>query len=168
MNDSFIWIFQCVFSRTPTLMVYVMLLLANFTVHSMVVNNVGKNPNRGLAISGTIAIISEEISNRRRSLPIIEISRFKETIGEQELEMWNSVEKEAFMMREEARQLVLDQNTMRDLVISISVDIEHDDYVDFDRTDLVYQMGVAKDPNNPLLLLNYAQFLYLVRRDYDR
>lgn len=35
MHASFVWLFQQVFSRTPTLMVYVMILLANFTVHSM-------------------------------------------------------------------------------------------------------------------------------------
>ncbi|URE37051.1 hypothetical protein MUK42_17043 [Musa troglodytarum] len=35
MNSSFVWLFQQVFSCTPTLMVSVMLLLANFTVYSM-------------------------------------------------------------------------------------------------------------------------------------
>ncbi|KAJ6832759.1 uncharacterized protein M6B38_125190 [Iris pallida] len=35
MNASFVWLFQHIFSSTPTLMVYVMLLLANFTVHSV-------------------------------------------------------------------------------------------------------------------------------------
>ncbi|XP_062014845.1 uncharacterized protein LOC133731494 [Rosa rugosa] len=35
MHDSFVWLFQQVFSQTPTLMVYVMILLANFTVHSL-------------------------------------------------------------------------------------------------------------------------------------
>ncbi|XP_035838022.1 uncharacterized protein LOC118485716 [Helianthus annuus] len=35
MNASFVWLFQQVFSQTPTLMVYVMILLANCSVHSM-------------------------------------------------------------------------------------------------------------------------------------
>jgi len=35
MHASFVWLFQQVFSHTPTLMVYVMILLANFTVYSM-------------------------------------------------------------------------------------------------------------------------------------
>ncbi|GAB4859967.1 hypothetical protein Ancab_011446 [Ancistrocladus abbreviatus] len=39
MHSSFVWLFEQVFSRTPTLMVYVMILLANFTVHSMSVNS---------------------------------------------------------------------------------------------------------------------------------
>ncbi|KAL9992990.1 hypothetical protein Hdeb2414_s0023g00624011 [Helianthus debilis subsp. tardiflorus] len=33
MNASFVWLFQQVFSQTPTLMVYVMILLANYSVH---------------------------------------------------------------------------------------------------------------------------------------
>ncbi|PIN05550.1 hypothetical protein CDL12_21909 [Handroanthus impetiginosus] len=35
MNASFVWLFQNVFAHTPTLMVYVMILLANFSVYSM-------------------------------------------------------------------------------------------------------------------------------------
>ncbi|KHF98008.1 TPR repeat-containing [Gossypium arboreum] len=35
MHASFVWLFQQVFSHTPTLMVYVMILLANYSVHSM-------------------------------------------------------------------------------------------------------------------------------------
>lgn len=35
MHASFVWLFQQIFSCTPTLMVSVMLLLANFTVYSM-------------------------------------------------------------------------------------------------------------------------------------
>eukprot|EP00268_Persea_americana_P068455 TRINITY_DN9535_c0_g1_i3.p1 TRINITY_DN9535_c0_g1~~TRINITY_DN9535_c0_g1_i3.p1 ORF type:complete len:504 (+),score=104.30 TRINITY_DN9535_c0_g1_i3:619-2130(+) len=35
MHASFVWLFQHIFSSTPTLMVYVMILLANFTVYSM-------------------------------------------------------------------------------------------------------------------------------------
>ncbi|XP_076900672.1 uncharacterized protein LOC143554896 [Bidens hawaiensis] len=35
MNASFVWLFQQVFSHTPILMVYVMILLANYSVHAM-------------------------------------------------------------------------------------------------------------------------------------
>lgn len=38
MNASFVWLFQQVFSHTPTLMLYVMILLANYSVHSMASN----------------------------------------------------------------------------------------------------------------------------------
>ncbi|KAK1357164.1 Intraflagellar transport protein like [Heracleum sosnowskyi] len=39
MNASFVWLFQQVFSQTPTLMLYVMILLANYSVHSMASNS---------------------------------------------------------------------------------------------------------------------------------
>lgn len=39
MNASFVWLFQQVFSHTPTLMLYVMILLANYSVHSMASSN---------------------------------------------------------------------------------------------------------------------------------
>ncbi|XP_017218269.1 uncharacterized protein LOC108195817 [Daucus carota subsp. sativus] len=39
MNASFVWLFQQVFSHTPTLMLYVMILLANYSVHSMASNS---------------------------------------------------------------------------------------------------------------------------------
>ncbi|WCJ19799.1 Tetratricopeptide repeat (TPR)-like superfamily protein [Euphorbia peplus] len=178
MNDSFVWLFQQVFSRTPTLMVYVMLLLANFTVHSMV-DNKSIASYQKLAIPASFTTSEEGFSSLNSMVKtryprvsvdeIIEISGYKERMTEeQELELWNTVENEAKIMREQARQPKLDQDTMKDLVKSLSVKIESDDYMEFHRTDLVYQMGVAEDPNNPLLLLNYAQFLYLVRRDYDR
>jgi hypothetical protein len=35
MHDSFVWLFQHIFAGTPALMLSLMLLLANFTVHSM-------------------------------------------------------------------------------------------------------------------------------------
>ncbi|XP_039048605.1 uncharacterized protein LOC120189379 [Hibiscus syriacus] len=36
------------------------------------------------------------------------------------------------------------------------------------RRDLLYHIGLSQEPNNPLLLANYAQFLYLIVHDYDR
>lgn len=165
MNASFVWLFQQVFSRTPNLMVYVMLLLANFTVHSMV-GNMNTSPSRRLyhkliATQGVnLEQISEELST---SLP-----GYEEMIEKEEMELWNLVVEEAEIMREESRYAVLDQEIMKHLVSSISVEIEPEDYVEFHRTDLLYQMGVAEDPNNHLLLSNYAQFLCVVRHDYDR
>ncbi|CAI9106951.1 OLC1v1006203C2 [Oldenlandia corymbosa var. corymbosa] len=38
MHASFVWLFQQVFSHTPTFMVYVMILLANYSVYSMASN----------------------------------------------------------------------------------------------------------------------------------
>lgn len=58
MHASFVWLFQQVFSQTPTLMVYVMILLANFTVYSM-------GRNTAIAASppiGSYAATTESVS----------------------------------------------------------------------------------------------------------
>lgn len=181
MNASFVWLFQQVFSRTPNLMVYVMLLLANFTVHSMV-GNMKTSSYRKLYHQSitTQEVIQEQISNGERFSTSIKdpnvdsdenfgmsLPEYQEMIEEEEIELWNLLVEEASKMQE-SRYPVLDQETMKQLVAPISVEIEPEDYMEFHRTDLIYQMSVAEDPNNPLLLSNYAQFLYMVRRDYDR
>ncbi|KAE8689608.1 hypothetical protein F3Y22_tig00110933pilonHSYRG00168 [Hibiscus syriacus] len=99
-------LFQHVFSKTPTLMVYVVLLLANFSVQSMA----DKAPFE--AIQGPVNVITE--------------------------------------------------------IKTQTVPLEPDNYDVHFRTDLVYQMCVAEEPDNALLLANYARFLHLVVKDYDR
>lgn len=64
--------------------------------------------------------------------------------------------------------LVLDQETMRSLVAPFSARLEDDDYPCYDRTDLAYQDAIRSDSMNSMLLANYAQFLFLVRKDHDR
>ncbi|KDP44814.1 hypothetical protein JCGZ_01314 [Jatropha curcas] len=183
MNASFVWLFQQVFSRTPNLMVYVMLLLANFTVHSMAgsMETVSYKKLYHLPIT-TQQVIQEQISDGEKLSTSIKnpnfglddttgmssLSENQEMTEEEEIELWNLIVEEALKLQEESRYPVLDQETMKQLVSPISVEIEPEDYMEFHRTDLIYQMGVAEDPENPLLLSNYAQFLYMVRRDYDR
>ncbi|KAL9418554.1 hypothetical protein AB3S75_036502 [Citrus x aurantiifolia] len=222
MNSSFVWLFQQVFSRTPTLMVYVMILLANFTVHSMS-NNVGfaasLSPGSSETITETVSLTGEkdqetseidsstmknlllsisDIGNDgdgkkvsrissgnvdkrfSRSSPSIqypsfipyemsEVSSGKQfPMNKEELDLWNSVLDEALRIQEESEYRILDHETMQHFVTPVTVKLEPDDYMDYFRTDLLYQMGVAEEPNNPLLLLNYAQFLHLVTKDYDR
>lgn len=41
-------------------------------------------------------------------------------------------------------------------------------YGQYYRTDLLYRMRLSHDPNNPLLLCNYAQFLHLFAHEFDR
>ncbi|XVE56885.1 hypothetical protein DITRI_Ditri04bG0046300 [Diplodiscus trichospermus] len=52
-------------------------------------------------------------------------------------------------------------------VSPVNVHIEPDNYEVHFKTNLIYQMSVAKEPNNPLQLSNYAQFLHLVVKDHD-
>lgn len=86
----------------------------------------------------------------------------------EEVSLWESVVEEASRMRVEMRGVGLDHQTIQQLVSPVTVEIESDDYVDYFRTDLFYQMSLSQDPNNPLLLSNYAQFLFLVAHDNDR
>lgn len=64
--------------------------------------------------------------------------------------------------------LRLDQDVVRRLVAPVSIHLEEDNYACFDCTELQYQLAIQKDPHNPMLLSNFAQFLFIVRRAYDK
>ncbi|KAH7285130.1 hypothetical protein KP509_33G014900 [Ceratopteris richardii] len=68
----------------------------------------------------------------------------------------------------DSNDLVLDQMIARSLVAPFTTKLEDDNYTCYDRTDLAYQYAIGNDSNNSLLLANYAQFLFLVRKDHDR
>lgn len=177
-------------------MIYVMILLANFTVSSMAENIViataaatheiscetiteSKNRNRpqfkfdlrsftesssstgNRGGGGKVSPVGDEIS---------EASLFgnKELTAEEEKNLWKSMVEEASRMQAEMRGEALDHETKQRFVSPVTVEPESDDYEDFFKTDLSYQMGLYQDPNNPLLLSNYAQFLFLVAHDNDR
>ncbi|KAG6605420.1 hypothetical protein SDJN03_02737, partial [Cucurbita argyrosperma subsp. sororia] len=223
MHASFVWLFQQVFSHTPTLMVYVMILLANFTVHSMG-NNSGMaaslSPSPSLtqtaeevvqiddqkdqkfdsstlktfsvsSINGKTASIGSgngggggkfrptasgtdgDELNRSVNYPTVRTSAEEESISgenirEEEMSQWNSILKEASQMQSAIRNEAFDEDVTRRLVSPVTVEIESDDYEEYFRTEILYQTALSLDPNNPLLLTNYAQFLFLVAHDYDR
>ncbi|XP_009592353.1 uncharacterized protein LOC107784835 [Nicotiana tabacum] len=224
MHASFVWLFQQVFSHTPTLMVYVMILLANYSVHSMansaaiaatpppltetvstleesnfnqkfdtsaiktfsVSSSSGKvtsiggsnggggnykpiasgNDGDGGLSSNYYTVIPDGISSNTR------ISEEEGVSGqetrEEELKLWDSIVDEASKMQAATRDEALDHETMQRFVSPIYANIEVDDYADYFRTELLYQMGLNQEPQNTLLLANYAQFLFLVAQDYDR
>lgn len=235
MHASFVWLFQQVFSHTPTLMMYVMILLANFTVHSMGHNaaiaaslpqvgsqmesmveiqdqkhqkfdsstiktfsassssgkmtSIGGNNGGGGKVrpiaSGTDGDGGFDGSNQYRTIlpdgsssssSSSQLSSYGTTreaaeseTREEEMNLWNSIVEEASEMQASLRDKALDQETMQRFVSPVRAQIEADnDYADYFRTELLYQMGLVQDPNNPLLLANYAQFLYVVAHDYDR
>ncbi|KAG5393135.1 hypothetical protein IGI04_023098 [Brassica rapa subsp. trilocularis] len=145
MHASLLWMFQRVFSQTPTLMVYVMILLANFTVHSVASN---------LAIA----------ESPPGSAGTKEDSVLGQGIREEELSLWNSMVEEADQMQGSP----VDRDMRLRLVSPIIARVALDDNANYTRTELLYKIGLAQEPNNPLLLANYAQFLYLVSQDYDR
>eukprot|EP00897_Mesotaenium_endlicherianum_P006852 jgi/Mesen1/6195/ME000032S05486 len=76
-----------------------------------------------------------------------------------------TVEEMELRAGEPVSHVMLDQETIRRLVSPVSVEMEPDNYVCFDRTELQYRSAIADDATNPMLLSNFAQFLYVVRRN---
>ncbi|ESQ45869.1 hypothetical protein EUTSA_v10010262mg [Eutrema salsugineum] len=201
MHASLLWIFQRVFSQTPTLMVYVMILLANFTVHSVVSNLAiaASPPHSTVPIEASPPVTKGHDQTHQRSGfsspqettvssgadvngldgskwlgpstfdKVSQISTQRSSVSGQgirkeELSLWNSMVEEADHMQD----YPIDRDMRLRLVSPIIARIELDDYANYTRTELLYKIGLAQEPNNPLLLANYAQFLYLVSQDYDR
>uniref|UniRef100_A0A5B7BKC8 Uncharacterized protein n=1 Tax=Davidia involucrata TaxID=16924 RepID=A0A5B7BKC8_DAVIN len=231
MHASFVWLFQQVFSQTPTLMVYVMILLANYSVYSLASNTAiaAAPPPQSYAASTECVSVFEDQSEKPQKFDSSAIKSFSvssssgktTSIGgnnggggkfrpvssgtdgdgrfdgsasldfhrtilpttttredesvsgqvtrEEDVSLWNSMVEEATRMQAALRDEALDHETMQSFVSPVTAKIEaDDDYADYLRTELLYQTGLAQEPNNPLLLANYAQFLYLVAHDYDR
>ncbi|GAB2288400.1 hypothetical protein Dimus_022734 [Dionaea muscipula] len=183
MNSSFVWLFREVFSRTPSFMVNVMVLVTDFAAYStgtltgkvpiasnlMEMNRI-TGARKSLAQTATYpGILPREITIEEK-----EMKEEKEDIilDGKEMELWNSmVDKASRIQETELGGAKIDHGAVmqQQFVAPVSVEIEpDDDYVEYSRTDLLYRMGLAKDPHSPLLLSNYAQFLYLVSHDYDR
>ncbi|XP_074289905.1 uncharacterized protein LOC141615572 [Silene latifolia] len=201
MHASFVWLFQQVFSHTPTLMLYVMILLANFTVHSM--SNTYALASQppvlaamdGREISSNFDVKSFTVSSSgcdttsvgggngggnkfnpvasgmdgddsmRKSSTIV--NRLSVSVPE-ETAVWNSIVEEASRMQGEFREEILESDVTKWFVSPVTAKVETDDYQEYFRTELSYQSELDQEPNNVLLLANYAQFLYLVVHDYDR
>lgn len=215
MHASFVWLFQQVFSHTPTLMLYVMLLLANYSVHSMtayatpvpippamdtastleyrntnkfdpssvktfsVSSNSGKTASVGGSGrgDGNFKPVSSSMDGGGRlgldRVIVPDGVKEEESVSgqgmrEEEVRLWNSIVDEAVKMQSESCDEALDHETLQRFVSPVSAKVEAEDYADYFKTELFYQMGLARDPNSPLLLANYAQFLYVVAHDYDR
>ncbi|XP_074575958.1 uncharacterized protein LOC141832353 [Curcuma longa] len=232
MNSSFVWLFQHIFSGTPTLMVSLMLLLANFTVYSMDHLDAAAMaaPNSlARSVAESVVIEDHRQSYRDRS-PIVKLfsstgrtasvggsgaggggktrpvdgstgderpddgssvhrtilpdgissapatgnaekvggNKQRETLDE--ATAWNAILEEASRMQAATREAVLmDRDTLRRLLSPVTAELESDvDYPEYLRTELMYQEALSKEPENPLLLANFAQFLYLVLHDLDR
>ncbi|XP_009587364.1 uncharacterized protein [Nicotiana tomentosiformis] len=184
MYASFIWLFRQVFSRTPVLMIYVMIILANFSVYSTSHNIAIAMPKLEMAydhvntiettsILGSFSIGNRDLSNsstlfKHPHIPQ-ELSRFEDRVlkSDEEIELWNSIEDEALNIRG-LRDVGLDHEVMLRFFSPLSVEIDQDNNVEYFKTDLLYQMALSHEPYNTLLLCNYAQFLQVTARDYNR
>ncbi|MBA0662849.1 hypothetical protein Goklo_006917 [Gossypium klotzschianum] len=165
MTLTFVWLFQQVFSETPTLMVYVMLLLANFAVQSMAENV-------------SFDVIQRQGFTQNVVTAIVLVSDKKSEIEEQEdqcpkandeVRLWEPMVEEASRIRgESVHDKALEYQIRQQLVSPLHEEVEPDNHEVHFRTNLVYQMHIDEQPNNSLFLTNYAQFLHLVVKDHDR
>ncbi|XP_066362011.1 uncharacterized protein [Miscanthus floridulus] len=83
--------------------------------------------------------------------------------------IWEMMLAEASKMQASARAEELsDSDVLRSLVAPVEVELETEDHAEQTLTQQRYEQAVAAEPNNSLILANFAQFLYLVQNDHDR
>lgn len=166
MTSSFVWLFKEVFAKTPDLMLDVMVLTSNFAAHSIETHQLKEETLMGVELGEKM---EQNLKNWRIGQLGLEKSevptrKVLEGMEETEVGLWNSMVEEANKMKRGE----LEEGKSLELISPVEVVIQSDDYEEYYRTDLLYQIGLSQEPNNPLLLSNYAQFLRLVSRDYDR
>ncbi|KAG6526678.1 uncharacterized protein LOC122047866 [Zingiber officinale] len=213
MNSSFVWLFQHIFSGTPTLMVSLMLLLANFTAYSMshldaaaamatpnplvaVESHRQSQPDRSVIIkssssTGRTASVGGSGAGGGKTKPVAgatgdersgdgsSISRAPSTgnrkgetraAAEEEARVWKAILEEASRLQAATRDAALmDRDTLWQLVSPVTAELAPDvEYPEYLLTEIMYQETLVREPENPLLLANFAQFLFLVLRDLNR
>ncbi|MBA0778501.1 hypothetical protein Gotri_006358 [Gossypium trilobum] len=165
MTLTFVWLFQQVFSETPTLMVYVMLLLAIFSVQSTAENvsfDVIQRQGFTQNVVTAIVLVSDKESEK-------EEQEDQCPKANDEVRLWEPMVEEASRIRgESVHDKALEYQIRQQLVSPLHAEVEPDNHEVHFRTNLVYQMHIDEQPNNSLFLTNYAQFLHLVVKDYDR
>ncbi|XP_047045782.1 uncharacterized protein LOC124650282 [Lolium rigidum] len=221
-HDSFVWLFQHIFAGTPALMLSLMLLLADFTVHSMshsladavppsppsAASVVDSEPSTQLFDAGAVKTFSVgrtasvgggsgdgggdappvagapgDDHESRYSLGRVapqqlaplaggtsaEKVLLPDAAGEDEQAVWERMLGEASRMQASARAEELsDPEVLGNLVAPVVVEVEAEDVAEYARTEQWYELAVAEEPGNSLILANFAQFLYLTRNDHKR
>ncbi|XP_061343572.1 uncharacterized protein LOC133289601 [Gastrolobium bilobum] len=164
MDASFVWLFQHVFLKTPTHMVHLMVLLANFCVFSMSNNTVMAVIPSSMS---TNALSSTNNKNEQQhsqvDADVDQDEQVKEDLTEEEDMLWDSMLEEASMLQKELMTEAFDHR----FVAPVSVELEGDQYEEYVKTEHYYQKHLHGSPHNSLLLSNYAQFLFLVMHDID-
>ncbi|KAJ7527831.1 hypothetical protein O6H91_16G073600 [Diphasiastrum complanatum] len=238
MQSSFLWLFQQVFACTPKLMISVMILLANFTVHSMgsnliqqevgatdypcAVESVMVRSSRDkirkttdvvceLYASGSNIPLRFAAPTVREIDPMEQVSSFLSEFGSgngknkhlrvaggndgagegteyfQRKPMYSEEDTKSLELRNSSDAAIHEtvagandnhnnhhqlpsgfRGALQIPVAPITAKLESDNYECYDRTELAYQYALGLECANPMLLANYAQFLYVVRHDHDR
>ncbi|XP_051143317.1 uncharacterized protein LOC127259774 isoform X3 [Andrographis paniculata] len=197
MHASFVWLFEKVFSHTPTLMVYVMILLANYSVHSLSISPAiavtaptGQvEDHRTFDFSVVRTANSASMTGKAASVggrssgggggnykPIASgmdgDGRFDDDLKCLPSVVPDGVSSSSSRIGEES---VSNQESRKegplDQIFQSRDDagvVDGGEYSDHLRTEMQYETQLACDPKNSLLLANYAQYLYEVAKDYDR
>ncbi|KAF6990400.1 hypothetical protein CFC21_007595 [Triticum aestivum] len=227
MQDSFVWLFQHIFAGTPALMLSLMLLLANFTVHSMsnsvaaaavaptppaapaatVVDTQHTEPSNPRFDAASVKTFSagrtasvgggsggggdvrpvagasgdDRGDESRYSLSRVAPQQLTPLAGTgvenvvpgaaavDEQAIWERMVAEASSMQADARADELtDPDVLGNLVAPVEAEIETEDVGEYARTEQRYKLAVSEEPNNSLILANFAQFLYITRKDHKR
>ncbi|KAG0468249.1 hypothetical protein HPP92_017577 [Vanilla planifolia] len=210
LHASFVWLFHRIFSATPTLMVYLMLLLANFSVFSIGDHHaiaapppspqsvsstledsrcptprfdslsvktfhdgrsaaVGGSGGSGGGASPTLAGAADDGHSSLLRIGTIPPDALASTTEEEETTVWKAILEEAERLRANDRhEALMDPDTLRQFVAPVTVESEPDDLSAFWATEISYRRALAEDPDDSLILANFAQFLYIVLRDHDR
>ncbi|EMS49039.1 hypothetical protein TRIUR3_02446 [Triticum urartu] len=84
--------------------------------------------------------------------------------------IWEKMVAEASSMQADARADELtDPGVLGNLVAPVEAEIETEDAGgEYARTEQRYELAVSEEPNNSLILANFAQFLYITRKDHKR
>ncbi|TVU19622.1 hypothetical protein EJB05_35782, partial [Eragrostis curvula] len=225
MHASFVWLFQHIFAGTPALMVSLMLLLANFTVHSMG-NSVAAaaatmppppppavavldaqynaEPSRPrfdadsvktFSVGRTASVggnsggggkarpVAGATGDGRSDESLYRLSRVApqqpsaptagtgageavpDAADADEQAIWEMMVSEASRMQASSRAEELSDP---DVLASLVAPVEAEDHAEHARTLRSYELAVSEEPDNSLILSNFAQFLYLVQNDHDR
>lgn len=209
VQASFIWLFQHIFSATPNLMVYLMLLLANFTLFSITRDpsptpppsqpvSISVQESENPSIPNDFAAISTSLIARSlivrgscgggddgkvRTIASAaddggwdQSSSFRTgrsdvpATGEEEEDYataWRGILQEVDRIRgNERHEALMDPDTLRRLVSPVTVEMEAEDFSAYSVTEFCYRRALADNPDDPLILSNFAQFLHVVLRDH--
>ncbi|KAJ0987871.1 hypothetical protein J5N97_006227 [Dioscorea zingiberensis] len=164
LHASFVWLFQRVFCCTPTLMLYLMILLANFSVYSMV-----RNPAIAMPPCPSLLVSLSDVNHDHHHHKSIISDPWGSKLQDEQT-AWEKIVEYALRMRARTRdESLMDPEVLRQLVAPVTARIqaEEDNCEHYIHTELMYERVLSEDPDNALLLSNFAQFLYLVHRNYD-
>ncbi|KMZ68500.1 hypothetical protein ZOSMA_239G00060 [Zostera marina] len=165
MHASFCWLFQQIFSCTPTLMVSIMLLLANFTVNSMATVTDNYNHMIRYEMSSIAATIEQQETQQhlKESEKVCDAKKKGDNAKNSLLKKQNvAMDMDSLLRMAAPTSMQNYENGLEDELLYAQT------LTKYFQTDLIYQEAVRDNPENSMYLCNYAQFLYVVKHDHDR